>query len=41
MGARASALARVCGHSPVTESRLHSALAVAALVICLAVLAAI
>jgi hypothetical protein len=41
MGAGASALARVCGHSPVTESRLQSALAVAALVICLAVLAAI
>lgn len=41
MGAGASALARVRGHSPVTESRLHSALAVAALAIVLAVLAAI
>jgi hypothetical protein len=41
MGAGASALAGMCGHSPVMESRLHSALAVAALAIVLAVLAAI
>ena len=41
MGAGASAPSRVRGHSPVIEPRLHSALAVAALVIVLAVLAAI
>lgn len=41
MGAGASALARVCGNTPVMESRLQSALAIAALVVCLAVLAII